>query len=237
MAEAGGGREGSGVTSVAVHPVTSYVINYLRQFQDRAQPGCYGCILEEALREVDPAASLNAETDGLLALLQANVEARSHGCPSELLRAIFLVNNMFYVASFAATNNLPSTEALHRALQGYCDMFEGHALKGLLVCLGSGDSSNMDTNEVTKRLKVFNAAFEELALEQKDWAFVNDECRRKMRMRLAASVKTRYSKFLLPHREDLCTMPTYHWAPDGVERLMQKSFLLNCSLVPFSFTV
>ncbi|CAI6004653.1 unnamed protein product [Closterium sp. NIES-64] len=221
-------------SSVAVHPVTSYVVNYLQQFQDRSHAGSYGCILEEALREFEEGASVERETGRLLEGVQANMEVKGRACPTDITCTIFLINNLHYLASFAEKNEHPCAGALSAVLEKHTDAFVSLALKRILDALGPGDSSSIDDNEVIKRLRVFNAAFEELALEQKDWSFTNDDCRRNMRQRLASTVRTTYAKFLLPHREDLCTMPTYHWAPDGVERLMQKSFLFNSSLLPFS---
>ncbi|GJP34999.1 hypothetical protein CLOM_g19469 [Closterium sp. NIES-68] len=236
--KAQGAAAGEGApSSVAVHPVTSYVVNYLRQFQDRSHAGSYGCILEEALREFEAGASVEHETGRLLEGVRANMEVKGLACPSDLMRAIFLINNLHYLASFAEKQQHPCAASLHAALEKHCDTFESLALKRILDALGPGDSSSIDDNEVIKRLRVFNVAFEELALEQKDWSFTNDECRRNMRQRLSSTVRTTYAKFLLPHREDLCTMPTYHWAPDGVERLMQKSFLFNSSLLPFASSV
>ncbi|CAI7878338.1 unnamed protein product [Closterium sp. NIES-53] len=221
-------------SSVAVHPVTSYVVNYLQQFQDRSHAGSYGCILEEALREFEEGASVERETGRLLEGVQANMEVKGRACPTDITCAIFLINNLHYLASFAEKNQHPCAVALSAVLEKHTDAFVSLALKRILDALGPGDSSSIDDNEVIKRLRVFNGAFEELALEQKDWSFTNDDCRRNMRHRLASTVRTTYAKFLLPHREDLCTMPTYLWAPDGVERLMQKSFLFNSSLLPFS---
>ncbi|CAI5478713.1 unnamed protein product [Closterium sp. Yama58-4] len=221
-------------SSVAVHPVTSYVVNYLQQFQDRSHAGSYGCILEEALREFEEGASVERETGRLLEGVQANIEVKGRACPSDITCAIFLINNLHYLLSFAERHQHPSAVALSAALEKHTDTFVSIALKRILDALGPGDSNSIDDNEVIRRLRVFNAAFEELALEQKDWSFTNDDCRRTMRQRLASTVRSTYAKFLLPHREDLCTMPTYHWAPDGVERLMQKSFLFNSTLLPFS---
>ncbi|CAI7785254.1 unnamed protein product [Closterium sp. NIES-54] len=200
----------------------------------RSHAGSYGCILEEALREFEEGASVERETGRLLEGVQANMEVKGRACPTDITCAIFLINNLHYLASFAEKNQHPCAVALSAVLEKHTDAFVSLALKRILDALGPGDSSSIDDNEVIKRLRVFNGAFEELALEQKDWSFTNDDCRRNMRHRLASTVRTTYAKFLLPHREDLCTMPTYLWAPDGVERLMQKSFLFNSSLLPFS---
>ncbi|CAI5487385.1 unnamed protein product, partial [Closterium sp. Naga37s-1] len=186
-------------SSVAVHPVTSYVVNYLQQFQDRSHAGSYGCILEEALREFEEGASVERETGRLLEGVQASMEVKGRACPTDITAAIFLINNLHYLASFAEKNQHPCAGALSAVLEKHTDAFVTIALKRILEALGPGDSSSIDDNEVIKRLRVFNGAFEELALEQKDWSFTNDDCRRNMRQRLASTVRTTYAKFLLPH--------------------------------------
>ncbi|CAI5500878.1 unnamed protein product, partial [Closterium sp. Naga37s-1] len=199
-------------SSVAVHPVTSYVVNYLQQFQDRSHAGSYGCILEEALREFEEGASVERETGLLLEGVQANMEVKGRACPTDITCAIFLINNLHYLASFAEKNEHPCAGALSAVLEKHTDAFVSLALKRILDALGPGDSSSIDDNEVIKRLRVFNAAFEELALEQKDWSFTNDDCRRNMRQRLASTVRTTYAKFLLPHSA-LCHCVPRHSPP------------------------
>lgn len=49
------------------------------------------------------------------------------------------------------------------------------------------------------RLQRLNTAFEDLALQQKEWEVVCSDTRRLLRQQLAGGLKQRYSDFLTPH--------------------------------------
>ncbi|CAI5985723.1 unnamed protein product [Closterium sp. NIES-65] len=105
------------------------------------------------------------------------------------------------------------------------------AVTSLMACLAPEEvSAKLSADAVKSRLKKFNSAFEEVALEQNRWIVISDSQRKKTRIRFARTLKNAYLEFLTPHREIISDITTYQWSPDGIERLMLKSFFLGRSL-------
>ncbi|CAI5994220.1 unnamed protein product [Closterium sp. NIES-65] len=116
-------------------------------------------------------------------------------------------------------------------IAAYEAAFDKAGLAKLMACLAPEEvSAKLSADAVKSRLKKFNSAFEEVALEQNRWIVISDSQRKKTRIRFARTLKNAYLEFLTPHREIISDITTYQWSPDGIERLMLKSFFLGRSL-------
>ncbi|CAI5991888.1 unnamed protein product, partial [Closterium sp. NIES-65] len=97
--------------------------------------------------------------------------------------------------------------ATHHTSAPHLTHFPWHVCLPLLLLLqvtaslgGRGRSAAMEPSEVNRRLHRFNIAFEDLALEQKDWVICDGAWRKTTVHEWAAHLKHLYEEFLEPHR-------------------------------------
>ncbi|CAI5513035.1 unnamed protein product [Closterium sp. Naga37s-1] len=227
---------GEGQVDATVHPITSYVVNYVRQIMDKNIVGSYGCILQAAIEEHFPErSSVEAVGMKVLEALEANLEAKAARCHDDMTKMLFFVNNFCYICNHLSDSPFKCTQSFKQKQERSAQSFATLALSKLHGALGpKGHSQGYDRGEVRNRLKRFNRLFEELALQQKDWVITDDKSRKEVRRLLGASIKDHYMDFLTPHRDVLTDISTYQWTPDGIERMVLKSFLLGRGAVPFA---
>ncbi|CAI5469848.1 unnamed protein product [Closterium sp. Yama58-4] len=238
---------------IGVHKVTSYVINFIAQLMDResrsgsqtsqgsqggGQAGQGGSQGGNQLQH--PSAGgrrqLAAEMEGLLDSLLFNMEARGRAIQDPAMGALFVMNNAHYVAGSIVATRMKDALKQQDRIAAYEAAFDKAGLAKLMACLAPEEvSAKLSADAVKSRLKKFNSAFEEVALEQNRWIVISDSQRKKTRIRFARTLKNAYLEFLTPHREIIADIPTYQWSPDGIERLMLKSFFLEPPA--FSFPV
>ncbi|GJP80448.1 hypothetical protein CLOP_g10651 [Closterium sp. NIES-67] len=227
---------GEGQVDATVHPITSYVVNYVRQIMDKHIAGSYGCILQAVIEEHFPErTSVEAVGMKVLEALEANLEGKALRCHDDTTKTLFFVNNFTYICNHLSDSPFKCTQSFKQKQERNAETFATLALSKLHGALGpKGHSQGYDRGEIRNRLKRFNRLFEELALQQKDWVITDDKSRKEVRRLLGASIKDHYMDFLTPHRDVLTDIPTYQWTPDGIERMVLKSFLLGRGAVPFA---
>lgn len=213
-----------------VHAITSYVVNYIRHYLERSESAHYAVTLDRLFANFKDAQgqkrNLEEETLAMLSRLETNMDSRSSDMP-HVHRAIFLLNNINYVLQSLSSRHFRITINQSDRLSRREEQFVQAAMRKLAAALGpEGESKSLHPTEVKSRLKKFNDMFEELALEQREWLILSDEIRKTLRIKLARGIKDLYTNFLTPHREELCSISSYRWTPDGVERVILKSFLL-----------
>ncbi|CAI5468484.1 unnamed protein product, partial [Closterium sp. Yama58-4] len=170
---------------------------------------------------------LAAEMEGLLDSLLFNMEARGRAIQDPAMGALFVMNNAHYVAGSIVATRMKDALKQQDRIAAYEAAFDKAGLAKLMACLAPEEvSAKLSADAVKSRLKKFNSAFEEVALEQNRWIVISDSQRKKTRIRFARTLKNAYLEFLTPHREIIADIPTYQWSPDGIERLMLKSFFL-----------
>ncbi|GJP45530.1 hypothetical protein CLOM_g4918, partial [Closterium sp. NIES-68] len=224
----GGYPPGWGVEkSGGVHPVTSYVVNYIATYLGRSATSSraygYGTMLEKLLETHGQGRTMEEETMKVISALVRNMEARAATCNNPLLKSLFLVNNILYIGRLSEKIHLPLEH--QQLLEAQSKAFREAGLQKVAASLGPrGRSAAMEPNEVNRRLHRFNIAFEDLALEQKDWVICDGAWRKTTVQEWAAHLKQIYEEFLEPHSEYMSTLSSYHWEADAMERLVLKSF-------------
>eukprot|EP00475_Leptophrys_vorax_P007887 TRINITY_DN15013_c0_g1_i1.p1 TRINITY_DN15013_c0_g1~~TRINITY_DN15013_c0_g1_i1.p1 ORF type:complete len:190 (-),score=15.95 TRINITY_DN15013_c0_g1_i1:431-928(-) len=164
------------------------------------------------------------------------MEARGRTIADPTMGSLFVMNNAHYIAGSIAAARMQDAVWHAERVEKYEAAFHRAALAKLLACLEPEEvSARMSADAVKQRLKRFNAVFEDVALEQNRWVVTSDANRKATRVRFARTIKDAYLAFLTPHRDIIADIPTYQWSPDGVERLMLKSFFLSRNL-PFVMT-
>lgn len=201
----------------AVHPLTRYVMNYVRFFSD------YTKTLNQLLkdRKVGQAGSISnrsQDTDKdplctvtltLMGLLEKSLDAKSKLYKDPALMYLFLMNNLHYMvqkSKDAEVRKLVGDEWIKRhsgKLHQYHNDYRRTAWTKVLAFLRdeginiSGGSSNGASRNVLKeRFKNFNAAFEENVKIQSGWIVSDAQLCAELQISITEMILPAYRSFL-----------------------------------------
>ncbi|XP_077213592.1 exocyst subunit exo70 family protein B1 [Tasmannia lanceolata] len=200
-----------------LHPITRYVMNYLRAACGSRQT------LEQVLEEenfpspsVDlmppSSSSLSIQIAWIMELLESNLEAKSKLYRDQSQGAIFLMNNNRYILQKARDGELGILlgddwirKQSTKVRQYQVNYQRGGAWGKVLGALKmDGGSSSMGSSvgpasilrAVKEKLKVFNMYFEENCKAQTGWVVVDEQLRTELRISIAGNVVPAYRNFL-----------------------------------------
>ncbi|KAK1271590.1 hypothetical protein QJS04_geneDACA012543 [Acorus gramineus] len=212
-------RSDNGKTPVpggAVHPLTRYVMNYLKyacEYKDtleqvflehRGRTTTTGCDDEEE-RKSNP---FGEQLMGVMGLLDANLEAKSKLYKDISLGYIFLMNNGRYMVqkikgSAEINGVLGDTWCRRRSydLRQYHKNYQRETWSRVLGCfrdegLVTGPKGTVAKPVLKERLKAFNAMFEEIHRTQAAWVVSDEQLQSELRVSLSAVVVPAYRSFL-----------------------------------------
>ncbi|KAG6401367.1 hypothetical protein SASPL_138221 [Salvia splendens] len=200
-----------------MHPITRYVMNYLRAACRARQT--LEQVFEESIagggsnldyRKGDDAAlvsssSLGVQIAWIMELLESNLEAKSKIYKDTALCAVFMMNNGRYIVQKAKDNELGM-------LLGE-DWIRKHAAKvrqyhvnyqrsswskvlGVLKAEGSSMSPNETSKNLKEKLKLFNSYFEEICKVQSSWVIFDDQLRDEVRGSITGTLCPAYRSFM-----------------------------------------
>ncbi|KAG6519667.1 exocyst complex component EXO70B1-like [Zingiber officinale] len=197
-----------------LHPITRYVMNYLRA----------ACASRRTLEEVmdedaagagvppdrhPPSSSLSLQVAWIMDVLQSNVEAKSKVYPEPPLSYIFLMNNTRYMtqkASDCELGALLGDDWIRRQI-GMVRRW-GHdyqrttwtkvvaVLRMDGVSAAATSSSAAAVKALRERLRVFNNYLEDIWRVQSEWVVTHDQLRTELRVAVAALVLPAYRNFI-----------------------------------------
>lgn len=212
----------------SVHATTSYVVNYVKPLLVRGSTRNYGACLDSLLGLPNAGAE---QCGQLLEALEHSLHRLAASSLDAPLRELFLMNNLLYMQqsmlTVGASHVLPT------------EVIEEHAMKFRKAALGKVTAILTEPHQsllaglsdarqdCKRRLRKFNDAFEELALQQGTWVVVDEERRRRMRHEWSAELKDIYASFLLPHRDYLVEIRSYRYSPNSIERVVLDYFFLG----------
>ncbi|KAJ3687827.1 hypothetical protein LUZ61_016991 [Rhynchospora tenuis] len=231
-----------------VHPVSSYVMNYLKFLLD------YQEMLTQLLGEYrtgDQEEGLQF-TPSILMILQAlqnNLEAKSKQCKDQAQSYIFLMNNIHYIVTSVrkteAAKELLGADWIQRQRRvvqqnannykrvSWTKALEIISSKGLLS--SSGGSSNPIENSVStsapkdaikERFKNFNTQYEELYHKQCLWKVHDRELRESLQLAVSEVLLPAYRSFLkrfgpiVENSKSKCIQ----YSPEDIERMLGQLF-------------
>ncbi|CAI7798774.1 unnamed protein product [Closterium sp. NIES-53] len=120
---------GEGQVDATVHPITSYVVNYVRQIMDKNIAGSYGCILQAAIEEHFPErTSVEAVGMKVLEALEANLEAKAARCHDDMTKMLFFVNNFCYICNHLSDSPFKCTQSFKQKQERSAQSFATIAL-------------------------------------------------------------------------------------------------------------
>ncbi|KAK4759595.1 hypothetical protein SAY87_022726 [Trapa incisa] len=217
-----------------VHPLTSYVINYVKFLFD------YQSTLKQLFEEVeegDPEAQLATLTTRIMTALQNNLDGKSKQYKDPALTQLFLMNNIHYIVRSIRRSEAKDllgddwVQIHRRIVQQHANQYKRISWAKILQCLtvqGDGTGGgNLSRAMVKDRYKTFNVNFEELHQRQSQWTVPDSELRESLRLAVA--------EVLLPaYRSVLCYRPLIEngknpqkyirYTPEDLERMLNEFF-------------
>lgn len=201
----------------AVHPLTRYVMNYIRFFTD------YTETLNQLLkdRKVAPTGSFNSRFEDaskgplsmvtltLMDLLEKNLDAKSKLYKDPALTLLFLMNNVHYIvqkAKVVEVRKLVGDEWVKRhsgKLHQYHTDYRRTAWTKVLsylkddgISVSGGSMNGASRNVLKERFKNFNTAFEENVKTQSGWIVSDSQLCAELQISITEMILPAYRSFL-----------------------------------------
>ncbi|KAK9159203.1 hypothetical protein Scep_005777 [Stephania cephalantha] len=196
-----------------LHPITRYVMNYLRAacgsrqtleqvFQDNGVD--YHRNADNPERGLS-STSLSVQISWIMELLESNLEAKSKMYRDTALSSVFLMNNGRYIVQKVKDSELASLLGddwirKHAAKVRQCHTNYQRSSWGKVLAILKLDSSSLAANGVAKslrdKLKTFNSSFDELCRAQSNWVIADDQLRTELQISVAGNLLPAYRSFL-----------------------------------------
>ncbi|EXB40344.1 Exocyst complex component 7 [Morus notabilis] len=242
------------VASGAVHPLTRYVMNYLKYACE------YKDTLEQVFRQTDQ--EVKDDDDGdyhdhrdrdresetspfsrqlstVMDLLDANLEMKSKLYRDPSLSFIFLMNNGRYIVQ-----KIKGSSEIHQLmgdtwcrkrssdLRQYHKNYQRETWGKVLQCLGQHDGLQVN-GKVSKpvlkeRFKSFNAMFDEIHKTQSTWVVSDEQLQSELRVSISAVMIPAYRSFLGRFKQYLDSgrqsEKYIKYQPEDIETLIDELF-------------
>ncbi|KAK9054582.1 hypothetical protein SSX86_025661 [Deinandra increscens subsp. villosa] len=199
-----------------IHPVTRYVMNYIKLLVDYSDtlnallPNSEDHDLNrEDLDDIDSGDTFSPISCRLLSLmtsLEANLEEKSRLYDDNALRYIFLMNNILYIVQKVKDSELRNLlgDRWIRKHRGQIRQWHTSYLRSAwgkaILCLkdeGIGGGSSSASKLILKeRFKNFNACFEEIYRVQSLWRVSDAQLREELRISISEKVLPAYRSFV-----------------------------------------
>ncbi|ERN16141.1 hypothetical protein AMTRI_Chr11g95420 [Amborella trichopoda] len=231
-----------------VHPLTSYVINYVKFLFD------YQSTLKQLFQENEngggPNSQLATVTMRIMAALQTNLEGKSKNYKDPALTQLFLMNNIHYMVRSVRRSEAKDllgddwVQRHRRIVQQHANQYKRVAWGKILQCLSvqglsssgggsgmgndSGNSSGVSRVAVKDKFKNFNLQFEELHQRQSQWTVPDSELRESLRLAVAEVLLPAYRSFIKrfgPLVESGKNPQKYiRYTPEDLDRMLGEFF-------------
>ncbi|TKY53573.1 Exocyst complex component EXO70A1 [Spatholobus suberectus] len=235
------------VTDGTVHPLTSYVINYVKFLFD------YRSTLNQLFRGFEgegDSSQLASVTMRILQALQTNLDGKSKQYRDPALTHLFLMNNIHYIVRSvrrSEAKDLLGDDWIQRhrkIVQQHANQYKRNAwakilqslsIQGLISSGGGsstagadGGSSGASRAIVKDRFKAFNTMFEELHQKQSQWTVPDSELRESLILAVAEVLLPAYRSFVKrfgPLVENVKGSQRYNkYTAEDLERILGEFF-------------
>ncbi|CAI5477981.1 unnamed protein product [Closterium sp. Yama58-4] len=198
-----------------IHPITSYVVNYLLLLCNSELPyfQILECVFEDMVSNAsDSAASIvTPRVQGRLAFaaarivdaLKTNLGQRAAMLRDETLAELFMMNNLAYVLTKIDASD--AGRLLGTAWIGtYGAMVDTHRDRFIMHTLAKFDvvfssDERLDTSSLVKRLKTFNIILEQMRQRHMAWTITNRELRAHVKAKTLSGLLDKYREFIIRH--------------------------------------
>ncbi|XVE61404.1 hypothetical protein DITRI_Ditri06bG0036900 [Diplodiscus trichospermus] len=231
-----------------VHPLTSYVINYVKFLFD------YQSTLKLLFQEFDDGDSGNPDADGdaqltvittrIMQALQTNLDGKSKQYKDPALTQLFMMNNIHYIVRSVRRSEAKDllgddwVQIHRRIVQQHANQYKRISWAKILQCLtiqgaappgggggllGGGDSgSGVSRAMIKDRYKTFNAQFEDLHMRQSQWTVPDSELRESLRLAVAEVLLPAYRSPMIENGKNPGKYIKYR--PEDLERMLSEFF-------------
>ncbi|KAL3825699.1 hypothetical protein ACJIZ3_021728 [Penstemon smallii] len=228
-----------------VHPLTSYVINYVKFLFD------YQSTLNQLFKEFDDGDAeeqLGAITTRIMQALQSNLDGKSKQYKDPALTQLFLMNNIHYIVRSVRRSEAKDllgddwVQIHRRVVQQHANQYKRISWSKILQCLSTqglgpggsgsfgdgGSTTGVSRATVKDRFKTFNMLFEEIHQRQSQWTVPDSELRESLRLAVAEVLLPAYRSFLRrfgPLIEGGKNPSKYiRYSPEDLERMLAEFF-------------
>ncbi|KAF8769333.1 hypothetical protein HU200_006851 [Digitaria exilis] len=197
-------------TDGTVHPLTSYVINYVKFLFD--YQSTLKQLFQEFKKDDGTGSELAAVTMKIMQALQNNLDAKAKQYKDPALMHIFLMNNIHYIVKSVRRSEAKDLlgddwiQRHRRIVQQNANQYRRIAWskgQGLTSSGGSGqvgsegsNSSGASRAAVKERFRSFNVLFEEIYQKQCSWSVPDTELRESLRLAVAEILLPAYRSFI-----------------------------------------
>ncbi|XP_077235637.1 exocyst complex component EXO70A1-like [Tasmannia lanceolata] len=230
-----------------VHPLTSYVINYVKFLFD------YQSTLKQLFQEFENVGETNSQlasvTMRIMQALQTNLDGKSKQYKDPALTQLFLMNNIHYMVRSVRRSEAKDllgddwVQRHRRIVQQHANQYKRVAWGKILLSLsvqsmgssgsgsamgGDGSGSGVSKAVVKERFKTFNIQFEELHQRQSQWTVPDSELRESLRLAVAEVLLPAYRSFIKrfgPLIENGKNPQKYiRYTPEDLDRMLGEFF-------------
>ncbi|KAH7547719.1 hypothetical protein JRO89_XS14G0006900 [Xanthoceras sorbifolium] len=199
-----------------VHPLTSYVINYVKFLFD--YQSTLKQLFQEFVKGDETNSQLTSVTMRIMQALQTNLDGKSKQYKDPALTHLFLMNNIHYMVRSVRRSEAKDllgddwVQRHRRIVQQHANQYKRTAWAKILQCLSvqgltssgggsavggdGGNSSGVSRQLIKERFKNFNSQFEELHLKQSQWTVPDTELRESLRLAVAEVLLPAYRSYV-----------------------------------------
>ncbi|KAF6174112.1 hypothetical protein GIB67_020294 [Kingdonia uniflora] len=193
------------------HPITRYVMNYLRaacgsrQTLEQVFQESFAGVSNGDFGTSDNTSSLSVQMSWIMELLESNLEAKSKMYRDSALSSVFLMNNGRYIVQKVKDSELASLLGddwirKHSAKVRQCHIsYQRNSwmkVQALLKVDSSSLNSNLAAKTLREKLKVFNMHFDEICRTQSAWVVADEQLRDELRTSVIGNLAPAYRNFL-----------------------------------------
>ncbi|XP_037488116.1 exocyst complex component EXO70A1-like isoform X3 [Triticum dicoccoides] len=205
-----------------VHPLTSYVGNYIKYLMD--YQSSLKLIFQESSNGDGTKSGLVSEISGLIHAVETNLDVKAKQYKDHALGILFLMNNINYIVRSIRGSEAKDLvgddwiQRRRRTVQQHATQYKrvawgkvleclsaqgltssvGSATEGIAGSVGSigSHSGTTSTSVIKARFKSFNKQFEEVCQTQMNWAIPDKELRDNLILAVAEILLPAYRSFL-----------------------------------------
>ncbi|KAF7816174.1 exocyst complex component EXO70B1 [Senna tora] len=182
-----------------LHPITRYVMNYLRA-------ACRSRQTLEQVFEVASSSSLSVQMAWIMELLESNLEAKSKIYKDSALSYVFMMNNGSYIVQKAKDSELGTLLGddwirKHTAkIRQYHVSYQRSSWNKVLSLLKPDKESmaapSVAAKTMKEKIKLFNLQFEEICRVQSAWFIFDEQLKEEIRSSLEKMLLPAYGNFI-----------------------------------------
>ncbi|XP_031122340.1 exocyst complex component EXO70B1 [Ipomoea triloba] len=200
-----------------LHPITRYVMNYLRAacrsrltleqvFEESIAPTGidYGREGDERAALALSSSSLAVQMAWIMELLESNLEAKSKVYRDSALSSIFMMNNGRYIVQKVKDNELGTLLGDDWIRKHTAKVRQYHVnykrsswskVQGVLK-MDNSMSPSQASKTLKDKLKLFNSYFEEICKNQTTWVVFDEQLREELRISVTGTLSPAYRNFI-----------------------------------------